>query len=68
MTVNSIKSIIRSSWQDVSVFWKDNMSQRFHTSVVNELDSILNHLDNVSQKLKNQTDDVSNMLNRFENL
>jgi predicted 2-oxoglutarate/Fe(II)-dependent dioxygenase YbiX len=68
MRVIAVINNNQTAWQEVSLSWNDTISQRFHTSVLTEMDSILQYLDRACEKLETETENVLSMLNRYENL
>jgi len=68
MRVTAVINNNQTAWQEVSLFWNDTISQRFHTSVLTEMDSILRYLDRACEKLEAETESVLKKLGRYENL
>jgi hypothetical protein len=66
-TVTVINNI-HTAWNEVSLSWKDTISQKFHTSVLDELESILQSLNSVCEKIDRETDNVNNKLKYYEAL
>jgi hypothetical protein len=68
MRVTSIIQKNDEAWQEVSLSWKDDFSQRFYNSVVMELKAVLASLNAACATLEEKTDEVRNKLRAYENL
>ena len=68
MCVNTVINHNQSAWQEVSLHWNDEISHKFHSSVMAELETILNSLNAACSKLELDTDNVITRLTRLNSL
>ncbi|MCL2720826.1 MAG: hypothetical protein FWD47_05755 [Treponema sp.] len=68
MKFNPVINHNQSAWRDVSVTWSDDVSQRFYSSVLMELENTLNSLNRASERLESETNNVNSRLSRLENI
>jgi len=68
MKVNTVINHIQSSCQEVSVYWNDEFSQRFHSKIILEMNNLLNSFNSTCIKLENDTSSALSRIASLENI
>lgn len=66
MQINDIKRNVENLWSDVSASWQDDMSKKYKTVMIDQMESLLNSMQSSCSQLSLASEDALRRLEEIQ--
>lgn len=66
MRINDVKRNVENLWSDASASWQDDMSKKYKTAMIDQMESLLNSMQNSCSQLTLASDDALRRLKEIQ--
>lgn len=66
MQINDVKGNVENLWADASTSWKDDMSKKYKTAMINQMEKILNSMQGSCSQLALASEDALRKLKEIQ--
>ncbi len=66
MQINDIKRNVENLWSDASASWQDDMSKKYKTAMIDQLESLLNSMHSSCSQLAHASEDALRKLKEIQ--
>ena len=66
MQINDVKRNVENLWSDVSTSWQDDMSKKYKTVMIDQMESLLNSMQSSCSQLSLASEDALRRLEEIQ--
>ncbi len=66
MQINDIKRNVENLWSDVSASWQDDMSKKYKTAMIDQMESLLSSMQSFCSQLSLASEDALRQLKEIQ--